>query len=232
MAVENAQYIGELDATLPRKSDDLEEGDDHIRISKSAIKATFPGVGGGGYNTAILATEQDLNYCTDIDSNIQDQIDLLSTGESGAGERFDLIEADIVSLNLRVGDLEVRMGVVEGDIITLDGRVNTNIGNITILQDEMDDVEDDIVDLFTQDDGLQSQIDFLGGVLSAGLGTDLLFSAGEIPPGWALVNLAKDYMIRLTDTNTAGVGGTDDPFNIASTPWTPNYTRVVVGTKT
>ena len=44
MTVESAVYINTLDATLPTGADNRSEGDDHIRLVKGAIKATFPNI--------------------------------------------------------------------------------------------------------------------------------------------------------------------------------------------
>ena len=42
MALETATYIDDLVATNPTASDNVSEGDDHIRLIKAAIKTTFP----------------------------------------------------------------------------------------------------------------------------------------------------------------------------------------------
>lgn len=57
MTVETASYINQLDATLPTDTDVRSEGDNHIRLLKSTVKATFPNL------TAIpvTATTSDLN---------------------------------------------------------------------------------------------------------------------------------------------------------------------------
>jgi hypothetical protein len=46
MTVEVATYINTLDPTLPTGSDPIPEGDNHLRLIKSAIKTTFPNVAG------------------------------------------------------------------------------------------------------------------------------------------------------------------------------------------
>ena len=56
MTVESATYISELDATKPGATDVKSEGDDHIRLLKSTIKATFPNV-----NAAVSATDEQLS---------------------------------------------------------------------------------------------------------------------------------------------------------------------------
>lgn len=46
MPLESASYINTLDATNPAPTDLLSQADDHIRLIKSALKATFPNLTG------------------------------------------------------------------------------------------------------------------------------------------------------------------------------------------
>jgi hypothetical protein len=57
MALETATYISDLVATNPTATDPKSSGDDHLRLLKSTIKATFPNVNG-----AMNATDEELNY--------------------------------------------------------------------------------------------------------------------------------------------------------------------------
>lgn len=57
MSVETATYISQLDATLPGINDPKSEGDDHLRLIKGALKATFPNFSA----TPVNATAADLN---------------------------------------------------------------------------------------------------------------------------------------------------------------------------
>lgn len=56
MSVETATYINQLDATLPGINDLKSEGDDHLRLIKGAVKATFPNLTG-----PVTATATDLS---------------------------------------------------------------------------------------------------------------------------------------------------------------------------
>jgi len=56
MSVETAPYINSLNTALPASNDPKSEGDDHLRVIKSAVKATFPNVTG-----AVTVTQTDLN---------------------------------------------------------------------------------------------------------------------------------------------------------------------------
>lgn len=69
MTVETASFINTLDATYPAATDAKSEGDDHLRLIKTAVKATFPNVTG-----AVTPTHTQLNFVTGVTSAIQTQI--------------------------------------------------------------------------------------------------------------------------------------------------------------
>jgi len=69
MSVETAPYINSLNTALPASNDPKSEGDDHLRVIKSAVKATFPNITG-----AVTVTQTDLNYVSGVTSAIQTQI--------------------------------------------------------------------------------------------------------------------------------------------------------------
>jgi microcystin-dependent protein len=56
MPLESAQYISDLNSANPISTDSVAQADDHIRLIKSAIKATFPNITG-----PVTATQATLN---------------------------------------------------------------------------------------------------------------------------------------------------------------------------
>ena len=56
MPLETASFIHQLDAANPLGSDPIASGDDHLRLIKAAVKATFPNIAG-----AVNVTHTDLN---------------------------------------------------------------------------------------------------------------------------------------------------------------------------
>jgi hypothetical protein len=56
MPLETATFINQLDAANPLGSDPIASGDDHLRLIKAALKATFPNITG-----AVTATQQVIN---------------------------------------------------------------------------------------------------------------------------------------------------------------------------
>ena len=73
MALESTTYINGLVATNPAGTDARSQGDDHIRMVKSAVKATFPNITG-----AITPTHTELNYVDGVTSALQTQMDTKS----------------------------------------------------------------------------------------------------------------------------------------------------------
>ena len=67
MALESGTYIDSLNAANPASTDGLGQADDHIRLIKSAIKATFPNLDG-----AVTASVANLNNTTAIPSTLTD----------------------------------------------------------------------------------------------------------------------------------------------------------------
>jgi len=88
MGLEVATVISELFKTYPLSGDDVNRGDDHIRLIKKVLKLAFPGELGDGFATPILANETELNYIQGLSSNAQDQFDAI-------GLRLDDLEASL-----------------------------------------------------------------------------------------------------------------------------------------
>lgn len=70
MGLETATYINSLVETNPVAADPKNQGDDHIRLLKSALKNTFPNIGG-----AVQAAAQEMNYLVNCTQNIEDRFD-------------------------------------------------------------------------------------------------------------------------------------------------------------
>lgn len=69
MALETGSYINSLNVNNPAAKDGLSQADDHMRLIKSTVKATFPAVTG-----AVTSTHTELNYSDGVTSNIQTQM--------------------------------------------------------------------------------------------------------------------------------------------------------------
>jgi hypothetical protein len=100
MALETSTYIDGLVPTNPVATDGLSQSDDHHRLIKSTIKATFPNITGAitadqneinvldGITSStselnildgVTATTAEINYLSGVTSAIQTQINAIST---------------------------------------------------------------------------------------------------------------------------------------------------------
>ena len=70
MALETGTYINSLVATNPASNDPQSQGDDHIRLTKATLLATFPNI-----TNAVTPTHAELNYVDGVTSPIQTQLD-------------------------------------------------------------------------------------------------------------------------------------------------------------
>jgi len=74
MGLEVASFISDLNLNWPLETDSATQGDDHLRLIKSVLKSVFPGVGGNGFSSQIIATEAEINALTGITGNIESRL--------------------------------------------------------------------------------------------------------------------------------------------------------------
>jgi hypothetical protein len=87
MGLETGTYISDLDSANPASGDSQVQGDDHIRLIKATVKATFPNLTG-----AVAPTQTELNYVDGVTSAIQTQIDTANSARV-AGDALMLPKA-------------------------------------------------------------------------------------------------------------------------------------------
>jgi hypothetical protein len=99
MTVETATNISQLNASYPAASDPKSEGDDHIRLVKSTLQATFPGI------TGVETSSATSNVATKVATTSQVQAAILAAtgitavlpGQGGSGGKF--LQTDGTSAN-------------------------------------------------------------------------------------------------------------------------------------
>ena len=78
MGLEIGTYINSMNAANPLGTDAKSAGDDHIRLLKATIKATFPNITG-----AVTPTQVELNHVAGVTSPIQSQLNALAGAQPG-----------------------------------------------------------------------------------------------------------------------------------------------------
>ena len=94
MALESGTFIDSLVATNPAATDGLAQADDHMRLIKSTIKASFPSVTG-----AVTATQAELNTMDGITATTA-ELNIMDGVTSTAAELNILDGATITAANL------------------------------------------------------------------------------------------------------------------------------------
>ena len=83
MGLETGTYISDLNSSNPVAGDAVNEGDDHIRLIKSTVKATFPSVSG-----AVTSTHTELNLLDGVTANTTElnYVDVATLGTAQASK--------------------------------------------------------------------------------------------------------------------------------------------------
>ena len=113
MALETGSYIDSLNAANPASTDPLSQADDHLRLIKSTLKATFPNVTG-----PVTLAQGDLNTEAAITSD--GATPSLNTGITGAEVKtlIGVVEPAIAST---AGTPSLTAGVTAASVRTLVG---------------------------------------------------------------------------------------------------------------
>lgn len=107
MALETGTYIDSLVVTNPVATDGLAQADDHMRLIKATIKATFPSITGAVTSThtelnaldGYTGTTADLNYAKDLNATgvTATEFDYLDGVTSNIQTQLNAIATDVVS---------------------------------------------------------------------------------------------------------------------------------------
>lgn len=130
MALESGTYINSLNASNPASTDGLGQADDHLRLIKSTVKATFPNV--TGEITADHLELSLLDGATPATSTSVDATDQVILNDGGTMKQ--VLVSDLASaVNASAGSGSVTsVGITEGSYIEVSGSPITTSGNITV----------------------------------------------------------------------------------------------------
>ncbi len=88
MGLETGTYISDLNSSNPVAGDPVNEGDDHIRLVKSTVKATFPSITG-----AVTSTHTELNLLDGVTANTT-ELNYVDVTTLGTVEASKAVTAD------------------------------------------------------------------------------------------------------------------------------------------
>ena len=83
MGLETGTYIDSLNSSNPTAGDAVSEGDDHLRLIKSTVKATFPNL-----SNAVTSTHTELNLLDGVTANTTElnYVDITTLGTTEASK--------------------------------------------------------------------------------------------------------------------------------------------------
>ena len=116
MAIETFEFIDDLNAANPTATDNVSEGDDHLRGLKTTLKNTFPNVTG-----AINATEAELNILDGVTSTAA-ELNILDGVTATAAELniLDGVTATTAELNYVDGvtsNIQTQLDNIDTDLL-------------------------------------------------------------------------------------------------------------------
>ena len=169
MALETGTYIDSLNASNPAATDALSQADDHLRLIKSTVKATFPNVSG-----AVTATHTELNIVDGLTASTS-EINLLNglTASTSELNILDGVTSTAAEINLLDGSTAGT--VVASKAIVADSNKDITGGRNITITGEIDAATLDI----SGNGDIEGTLDV--GVLDLGnwtidqVGTDLRF---------------------------------------------------------
>ena len=169
MALETGTYIDSLNASNPAATDALSQADDHLRLIKSTVKATFPNVSG-----AVTATHTELNIVDGLTASTS-EINLLNglTASTSELNILDGVTSNASELNLLDGSTAGT--VVASKAIAADSNKDISGGRNITITGEIDAATLDISGNGDIDGTLDVGVLDLGNWTIDQVGTDLRF---------------------------------------------------------
>ena len=124
MALESTTYIDGLVATNPTGTDPRSQGDDHIRLVKSAVAATFPNIAG-----AMTATHTELNKI-DGYTGTTAELNYNDVPTLGTVEASRTVTADAVGTTKKLKTQEQTEIVNAVGTVSTSTAINFTLGNV------------------------------------------------------------------------------------------------------
>jgi len=167
MALESGTYIDSLNAANPVATDALSSTDDHLRLIKSTIKASFPSITG-----AVNATHTELSV---MDG------DTAATSTSLVDADRMVVNDDGTMVQVAMTDLQTYVDAnmtLRADVVTASSLADTIVDTANIV--------DDAITTAKVADGAITSDKIASGVLELASGMMMPFAGSTAPSGWLL----------------------------------------------
>ncbi len=134
MGLESGTYISQLNSDNPATSDDVAEGDDHLKLIKAVLKNQFSGLSG---TTAITSSEAELNILDGVTSTAA-ELNILDGVTSTAAELniLDGVTSTAAELNIMDGvtSTAAELNLLDGVTSTTAELNMLDMGTVGIVQ--------------------------------------------------------------------------------------------------
>lgn len=122
MGLEAGTTISSFISSNPTSADPVNQGDDHLRLIKSVLKAQFPGAAALGYNVPITATEAELNSLHT--GSISTILPTISGYVIGANTAIASTDTLLAAIGKAQGQINSKTVITGSELVTDLGAVN------------------------------------------------------------------------------------------------------------
>ena len=142
MGLETSTYVNGLNANNPASTDGLAQADDHLRLIKGTITATFPNLDGAvtadptelNILDGAIVTTDEVNHLSGVTSAIQTQLDDKASTTSPTITTATLVSPTITDATLSGTTTLASVAVGAFEIVEgADGRLDFNVGATTVM---------------------------------------------------------------------------------------------------
>lgn len=127
MGLESFSGIWSLNVSNPTASDDINQGDDHIRGVKQSIRQSFPNI-----SSTVNVTASQLNHLSGVASNVKNSIDALSASLQTVISQANTISGSLAAEISRVDTLSASLAAEITRTDTLSSSLQTVLNNTVI----------------------------------------------------------------------------------------------------
>jgi hypothetical protein len=131
MALESGTYLNDLVATNPTGTDQFSEGDNHLRLLKTTLKNTFPGMGGRAWRAQSKSTNYTLETTDNMSTIVCSATLTLSGTAATLGNGYWVLVENTSAAGIVALPGATFLGPGEATLLTCDGTNfrSVNVGN-------------------------------------------------------------------------------------------------------